>query len=146
MPRAKIVPALCGLVLCSRNSTSKYVYTPPKQPLPAATAVAQWITLACVLQFGALSQWGFFVKERIALTKRAGLKPFNAAFFFFQESGKSNFDNFRARHFILQHDRLLCGKSLSAQWLPYGKFRTGWLFKGNISVTFLVIILHWMKL
>ena len=44
-----------------------------------------------------------------------GSKPFNATFF--QESDKSNFDNVRARHFIIQHDRLLCGKSLFAQEL-----------------------------
>ncbi len=34
-----------------------------------------------------------------------GSKPFNANFF--QESDKSNFDNVRALHFIIQHDRLL---------------------------------------
>ncbi len=34
-------------------------------------------------------------------------------------------DNFRAGDFILHDDRLLSGKSLSAQQLSYGKFRIG---------------------
>ncbi len=69
---------------CCTGVTHIHVYTPPKQPLPAATAVEQWI--AC-LNFGALSLHALCavsVKERLPLTenmKRSiDSRPFNATF------------------------------------------------------------------
>ena len=35
-------------------------------------------------------------------------------------------DNYHPRQFILQDDKLLSGKSLSAEQLSYGKFRIWW--------------------
>ena len=94
---------LCSQVLSSHNSTSKYTHHQNnhcRQLPPWRSGYRAWIRYSVTVRLFC---------SRTPRFNGNGARVRNPSMpLYFQESDKTNFGNVLARHFIIQHDRLLC--------------------------------------